>query len=114
MAYRSEVKQKLEGDAKFTRPALVPNAGPAADGDVTAKVDLPASFTMSAFSQLNDKWDLMGGVTWTEWSNFEELRVVRDNGATLTVTPENWHNTMRYSVGGSIIIIAIWLNCVLA
>lgn len=99
VAYRSEVKQKLEGDAKFTRPALVPNAGPAADGDVTAKVDLPASFTMSAFSQLNDKWDLMGGVTWTEWSNFEELRVVRDNGATLTVTPENWHNTMRYSVG---------------
>jgi long-chain fatty acid transport protein len=37
VAYRSKVKQKLEGEAKFTRPALVPNAGAAADGDVTAR-----------------------------------------------------------------------------
>jgi long-chain fatty acid transport protein len=99
VAYRSKVKQKLEGDAKFNRPALVPNAGAAADGNVTAKIDLPATFSVSAFSQINSKWDIMGDVTWTEWSNFEELRVVRDSGVTLTVTPENWHNTMRYSVG---------------
>jgi long-chain fatty acid transport protein len=43
----------------------------------------------------------MGDVTWTRWSRFEELRILRDNGtnSTLTVTPENWDNTMRYSVG---------------
>lgn len=100
-AYRSEVKQKLDGDAKFDRPAGLPAPflAATADGKVKAKVDLPASFSVSAFSQINSKWDLMGDVTWTEWSNFEELRVVRDSGATLTVTPENWHNTMRYSVG---------------
>ncbi len=101
VAYRSEVKQRLEGDAKFRLPAGLPApfAAGAANGDVKASIDLPASFSVSAFSQLNSKWDLMGDITWTEWSNFEELRVVRDTGATLTVTPENWHNTMRYSVG---------------
>ncbi len=99
VAYRSEVKQNLEGDAKFNRPALVPNAGNAADGNVRAKINLPATFSVSVFSQLNSKWDIMGDLTWTEWSNFEELRVVRDTGTTLAVTPENWHNTMRYSVG---------------
>ncbi|MFV1922145.1 MAG: OmpP1/FadL family transporter [Methylotenera sp.] len=99
VAYRSKIKQKLEGDVKFARPALIPNAGAAADGDVTAAIDLPESFSLSAFSSLNDKWDLMGDVTWTRWSQFKELKIVRDNGVPLQVTPENWENTMRYSVG---------------
>ncbi|MFT7228036.1 MAG: long-chain fatty acid transport protein [Methylophilaceae bacterium] len=101
VAYRSKVKQKLDGDAKFTRPALVPNAGAAADGDVTAKLDLPETFSVSLFSELNSKWDVMGDVTWTRWSRFEELRVLRESGTTLTVTPENWENTVRYSIGAT-------------
>jgi long-chain fatty acid transport protein len=101
VAYRSKVKQKLEGEAKFTRPALVPNAGAAADGDVTARLDLPETFSASVFSRVNSKWDVMADVTWTRWNRFQELRVVRDNGATLTVTPENWENTLRYSIGAN-------------
>ncbi len=101
LAYRSKIKQKLEGDAKSTLTAL--NAIPTRtlNTDVTATVTLPETLSLSAFSQLNDKWDLMGDVTWTRWSRFEELRIVRDNGtgSTLTVTPENWENTMRYSIG---------------
>jgi long-chain fatty acid transport protein len=93
MAYRSKVKQELEGKAKFGAPLA------AATTDVTAKVDLPENFSVSAFSKLNDTWDLMGDVTWTRWSRFEELRVLRNNGTTLTFTPENWENTMRYSLG---------------
>ena len=93
MAYRSKVKQELEGRAKFSAPLV------AASTNVTAKVDLPENFSLSAFSKLNDKWDLMGDVTWTRWNRFEELRVLRKNGTTLTFTPENWENTMRYSVG---------------
>jgi long-chain fatty acid transport protein len=73
IAYRSKVEQHLDGDAKFRRPAGVPNAGAAADGDVTADVSLPASLSLSAFSQLNDKWELMGDVTWTRWSQFETI-----------------------------------------
>jgi len=99
VAYRSKVTQKLKGDAKFTRPALVPNAGPAADGDVKAKVDLPETFSVSLFSRVNSQWDVMGDITWTRWSRFEELAVMRDNGTLLTSTPENWENTVRYSVG---------------
>jgi long-chain fatty acid transport protein len=99
IAYRSKVEQHLDGDAKFRRPAGVLNAGAAADGDVTADVSLPASLSLSAFSQLNDKWELMGDVTWTRWSQFERLAVYRNSGELLTETIENWDNTMRYSVG---------------
>lgn len=98
-AYRSKVKQKLEGDATFERPLLVPNLGPAADGNVSARIDLPETFSISAFTQINSKWDVMGDISWTRWSRFQELRILRDNGATLTVTPENWENSLRYSVG---------------
>jgi long-chain fatty acid transport protein len=41
----------------------------------------------------------MGDVTWTRWSQFKALTIFRDSGALLTTTPENWENTMRYSIG---------------
>jgi long-chain fatty acid transport protein len=104
MAYRSKVEQHLDGDVKFTRPAIPLSAAAlaaTANSDVTADVTLPETFSVSAFSRLNDTWDLMGDVTWTRWSQFEELKIVRNSGAILggTATPENWDNTMRYSVG---------------
>ncbi|HNV87718.1 MAG TPA: outer membrane protein transport protein [Methylotenera sp.] len=104
VAYRSKVEQHLEGDAKFRRPTnILPPAvlAATANGDVKADVSLPGSLSLSAFSRVNDKWDLMGDVTWTRWSQFEELAVYRDNGTLLTVTPENWENTMRYSIGAN-------------
>jgi long-subunit fatty acid transport protein len=30
-----------------------------------------------------------------------ELRIVRDSGATVSVTPEQWHDTWRYALGGT-------------
>lgn len=95
VAYRSKVKQKLKGDAKFGATLA------ASDSDVTASVDLPESLSASVFSKVNDKWDVMADVTWTRWSRFEELRIKFDSGAADAVTPENWENTMRYSIGAN-------------
>ena len=101
VAYRSKVEQHLDGDVKFKYPAGLPAPFKAAapSGDVKADVTLPENFSVSAFSHLNDTWDLMGDVTWTRWSQFQELAIYRDNGKLLTKTTENWDNTMRYSVG---------------
>ena len=101
MSYRSKVEQHLDGDVKFTRPAGLPApfVAATADGDVTADVTLPENFSVSAFSRLNDTWDVMGDVTWTRWSRFQELAVYRNSGALLIKTEENWDNTMRYSLG---------------
>lgn len=101
LAYRSKVDQHLKGDSKSTLIQLNANPKATLNTKVTADVTLPENVSVSAFSRLNDTWDLMGDLTWTRWSQFDELRVVRDNGTrtTLAVTPENWNNTMRYSVG---------------
>jgi long-chain fatty acid transport protein len=101
VAFRSKVEQHLNGNTTFTRPAGLPAPFVAAtpDGGISADLTLPENLSVSLFSHINDKWDLLGDVTWTNWSRFQELRIVRDNGSTLTSTTENWHNTMRYSIG---------------
>ena len=101
VAYRSKVKQSVEGKSKSNFTAFNANPLQTLNVDITSEVTLPENFSFSAFSKLNDTWDLMGDVTWTRWSQFKELRIKRDNGTgtTLAVTPENWENTMRYSLG---------------
>ena len=94
VAYRSKVEQHLKGDVRFST-----SNGPTPNGDVSADITLPESLSVSAFSQLNDKWDLMGDVTWTRWSHFNDLSIYRSNGALLKQSIENWDNTMRYSIG---------------
>ena len=101
MAYRSKVDQHLEGDATFNRPIGIPNAGAAADGAINASVSLPENFSFSAFSKLDDTWDVMGDITWTHWSRFKQLTILRSSGALLSNTNENWDNSMRYSVGAN-------------
>jgi long-chain fatty acid transport protein len=94
LAYRSKVDQNLKGDVKFSI-----SGGPTPNGDVTAETSLPETLSFSTFTHLNDRWDLLADVTWTRWSRFRELRVLRDNGSTLSATAQNWDNTMRYSIG---------------
>lgn len=100
LAYRSKVMHKLEGTAKFNRPPLIP-AALAPDRDITANTTLPENFALSAFAKINDQWDVMGDVTWTHWSRFKELRILKDNGDLFDVTAENWKNTLRYSLGAN-------------
>ena len=99
LAYRSKVDQHLEGESKssFTRLNVQPNRTP--NADVTAAITLPENFSISAFSRLNDTWDVMGDVTWTRWSRFKQLNIIRPNGSVLASSSENWDDTLRYSVG---------------
>jgi long-chain fatty acid transport protein len=93
LAYRSKVRQDIEGEAKFG------SALSSLDSDISARVDLPETFSANVFSRVNDKWDVMADVTWTRWSRFKELRIKFDSGASDAVTEENWENAMRYSLG---------------
>ena len=42
----------------------------------------------------------MADVTWTRWSNFQELVIVFDNPyQSASTIPEDWDNSYRYSLG---------------
>ena len=100
LAYRSSIKYTLSGSISFTnRPAPLAAALP--DQPVTLAIKMPDSFSVSAFHQLNNKWDVMADASWTGWSDFQQLNVQKANGASLSTTPENWRDTWRVSVGAN-------------
>ena len=92
LAYRSSIEHTLKGDATFSIATI-------ANGPISADTTLPDSASLSVFHTLNPRWDLLADVTWTGWSDFKELRIVRNGGVLLGLTPENWSDTTRYSVG---------------
>lgn len=101
LAYRSRIKYNLNGTVSFAnRPAALAAALP--DQAVTLAITMPDSFSASAFHQLNDKWDVMADASWTGWSAFQQLDVLKTNGNSLsTPTPENWKDTWRVSAGAN-------------
>ena len=95
LAYRSNVRHKLKGDVTFSGGVPAPN------GPISAEITLPETVSLSGFRQINPQWAVMGDATWTRWSRFKELRIVRDTGGEVGLTTENWEDTMRYSFGAS-------------
>jgi long-chain fatty acid transport protein len=119
VSYRSKIKYNLNGTATFsanrpTAATLTPIVGAVnaaaiaagvaaktADGAINLAVTMPDSFTIGAFHQYNDQWDVMVDATRTGWSSLQNLDVVRSTGVMLSHTPENWTNTWRVSVGAN-------------
>ncbi len=112
ISYRSEIEQDTDGTAKFT---INSKLQPVIDGvnaqlnplgkallqnsDISAAVSLPASFSLSAAHQLDDRILLLADITWTGWSSFDELRIKYDSGQDDSVTDERWDDVLRYSIG---------------
>jgi len=113
LAYRSEVKQNLDGKADFTLPATV-QAAPLfpvvfADSDVSAKIDLPDTTALSAYHQINNQWALLADITWTGWSSFKELKIEFDNpNKSPSIEEQDWDNSTRYSLAVNFMPDAQW------
>lgn len=103
VAYRSQVKQDVDGDADFTVPgeaAFATASGAFVDTGLSASITLPETLSVSLYHDYDDKFAVLADITWTGWSSFEELRIVYDNPAQPdSVTTEDWNNSLRYSVG---------------
>jgi long-chain fatty acid transport protein len=113
LAYRSSVSYTVDGDVTFAAPTatnpvgagIIASAsapgGPLSNGDVSVDLKLPDTATASFVQEFGDQWELSADIAWTGWSSVQELRVVRDNGAVLSLTPERWDDTWRFAVGGA-------------
>jgi long-chain fatty acid transport protein len=114
LSYRSAIDYNLRGSIRFTAPATIGNpvgaaivagasasGAPLSSGLVSVDLKVPDSALLSMQQQVGDKLTLLGDVAWTGWSTVQELRVVRDSGATVSVTPERWRDVLRYAIGAS-------------
>lgn len=98
--YRSEVAQTLEGDVKYKNVHPFIQSIGKTNKSVDAKIDLPSTFAISLTHQATNKLTLLGDVTFTKWSNFDELRVSSgDIFDPVDLVEEKWNDVFRYSVG---------------
>ncbi len=107
LSYRSKVKHNVDGEIEFDLDEGLTTLGlnnlpNLQDRDVKATVELPDSLSFSVAHKVNKKLELLGDITWTGWSSFHELKVTEVDGETeVSVTPEEWEDVYRVSVGAN-------------
>ncbi len=115
VSYRSAVKHELEGKysvSGFTGAgagvALATYGFTAATGNGKVNIKLPDTFIISATHQLNNKWELLGDISRTSWSDVPELRVQFSNGSADKVSKYDWRDTWRVAMGANYQVTDAW------
>ena len=102
LTYRSKISYTLSGTAEFNAPAQAAGlqaAGYFADTDVNADLTLPETVSIGISQVLPAGFTLKADITWTRWSQFEELRIQYDSNQPDSVTVYDWNDVFRYALG---------------
>lgn len=95
-AYRSTIDYTLDGTASATNSA----GAEIANDPIYADVTMPDTFSLSLAQALGDRWELLGDVTFTRWSEINTIDVVNSNdGSLVDQLVLDFDDTWRYSVG---------------
>lgn len=98
LAFRSAVFHDLTGDATFEGVPLPLSSAFASTGG-SAKLVTPETVTLGLTQRIDDRWTLLSGLEWTNWSRFRELVVAFDNGRPASITEQRWQDSVFASVG---------------
>jgi long-chain fatty acid transport protein len=106
-AYRSSIKYDLEGTVTFS-------GSPGSAAQIRADLEVPDSASLSVFSAINPKWEIMADATWTGWSSVKSLNVACASVSAFVCTAVgaplaglvptlafNWKDTWRFGVGAN-------------
>ncbi len=92
VSYRSKVHHDLQGDLKSGASVV----------DASAKVVLPDTFIMSVTQTLNDRWEMLGDVSWTGWSSIPQVDIMRAVGTNPAQTLDtHFRDTWRFALGSN-------------
>ncbi|MBU4683235.1 MULTISPECIES: long-chain fatty acid transporter FadL [Cedecea] len=112
--YRSEVKVDFDGDYKSSLPpssalpplvagALAANHIPAGTGGATVpgslSLHLPEMWELSGYNKVAPKWAVHYSLTYTSWSQFQQLKATGSNGQTLFLKDEGFKDAYRIALG---------------
>jgi len=105
LTYRSQVKQKVDGEAKFKKPAALAALTVFNDTDVSGSITLPDSYTFGVAIYPTDKLSVEFDAVYTRWSSYDKLRiefadpVSSLSGSDVSESKKNWKDVWRYQVG---------------
>jgi long-chain fatty acid transport protein len=108
LAYRSEIHQKLTGNAVWDYSGVGnPIAAAAAQGlhassAGSTDVTTPQSASANFYHDLNDKWAVMGNATWTGHSSMNDIDIKFDgtNAGDLVIN-QQWKNAWLFALGAN-------------
>lgn len=108
LSYRSRVKHKADGN---TTLSVMSPMGPLAQlkADSKATVSLPDTVILSGYQRLNDRWELLGDISWTGWSSIPSLTV--KNAAPINSETEldlKFKDSWRIAVGAQYQVNESW------
>ena len=99
LTYRSEIKFDLEGN--YDVSASVPAAG-FVDQDIKATLKTPSNVSFAVSQKLNDRWEMLGDLTWTRWSVINSLVLQnKATNATVATLSYNFKDTLRLGLGAN-------------
>jgi len=107
VTYRSRIDLTLDGNVTFdptnaaavTLLAAIRATGKLINTTARIKLTLPESMSFSVHHDLGSGWMLLGDLTYTRWSRFQELRTSYDSPQPDTVYDESWKNVWRAAAG---------------
>jgi long-chain fatty acid transport protein len=117
VAYRSKLDHEITGSAEFdadnASAAAVRNAlrtaGFFTDPGGSADLNLPAVLSLGVSHQVGDRLTLLGEVSWTQWSEFEELVVEFEDNTPDSVNTYDWDDTFMFAVGANYRLNDRWI-----
>ncbi|MEB6378578.1 long-chain fatty acid transporter FadL [Leclercia adecarboxylata] len=106
--YRSEVKIDFDGDYKSSLPSaynqILGNFGlpMGTDGRTTGgslTLNLPEMWELSGYNRVAPQWAIHYSLTYTSWSQFQELKATNSGGDTLFYKDESFRDAYRIALG---------------
>ncbi len=110
VSYRSAIKHKLDGSLTMTGNLPAPYSAiyAAKSGAANIAITLPDTFVVSASQALNDRWEMLGDISWTGWSAIDTVDVIDKNGAVAQSLDTKFRDTWRVAVGANYKLNDAW------
>ena len=103
VSYRSKVEYEATGKVEVSGSSAALNAD--RSSDAKANIKMPDTFSLAVTQQLNDRWQMLGDLTWTGWSSIPKVDIIRTSGVhdgdTAQTLDTEFRDTWRVGLGAT-------------
>jgi long-chain fatty acid transport protein len=124
VSYRSAIKHTVSGNLRTDSPGapapLAQAVSAIGNSDAYTRIKLPETLIASVAQRLNSQWEVLGDVSWTRWSNIQDVNLIRSTSVARPVSPSgaaggtaqtleaDFRNSWRVALGANYTLNSAW------